>query len=113
MTSASRRPAGARGGELTTTEISVAGANCPWCFNETIDLLRREPGVVSVDATIAGQCLRVVHRDVAIERLVTGVRAPPHAADTYYRSNVLHAVAGRAADLNCLHRHATGPGATS
>jgi hypothetical protein len=113
MTSASQRPAGARGSELTTTEISVAGANCPWCFNETIDLLRREPGVVSVDATIAGQCLRVAHYDVAIERLVTVVRGHLHADETSSAEHVMGAVDPRVADLHCMHRHATGPGASS
>ena len=112
MASASRSAA-ARGGELTTTEIAVAGANCPWCFNETIDLLRHEPGVVSVDATIAGQCLRIAHRDVAIERLVTIVRGHLHADDTSSAEHVMAAVDPRLADLNCMHGNAHRPGSTS
>ena len=47
--------------EAVTTELTVAGANCPWCFNETVELLRREPGVVSVDASMGGQCIRITH----------------------------------------------------
>lgn len=41
-----------------TTEIEVAGVNCPWCLNETLGVLRHQPGVVWVDASMSGQCLR-------------------------------------------------------
>jgi hypothetical protein len=95
--------------ETTTTEISVEGANCPWCFNDTLDVLRSEPGVVSAAASIAGQCLRVEHRDVPIDRLLAVVRGSLHADDTTSTEHVMIAIDPHVADLHCTHRHTTEP----
>ncbi|MGE3447799.1 MAG: hypothetical protein AB7H92_09500 [Microbacteriaceae bacterium] len=99
-------------GETVTTEISIAGANCPWCFNDTLDRLRHEPGVVSVVASIAGQCLRVEHRGVAIDRLLAVVRGRLHADDTTSTEHVMVAIDPHVADLHCTHRHSTNPDRT-
>jgi hypothetical protein len=93
--------------ETATTEISVVGANCPWCFNDTLDVLRREPGVVSVVASIAGQCLSVEHHDVAIERLLAVIRGSLHGDDTTSVEHVMVAIDPHVADLHCTHRHST------
>lgn len=95
-------------GETATTEISVVGANCPWCFNDTIDVLRREPGVVSVDASMAGQCVRVEHHDVAIDRLITVIRGRLHADGTSSTEHVMVAIDPHVAELHCTH-HASNP----
>lgn len=89
-----------------TTEISIAGANCPWCFNETIDLLRHEPGVVAVQATITGQCLRIDHHDVDLDRLIGIMRDRLHADDTSSAEHVMVAVDPRVAELHCTHSRA-------
>jgi hypothetical protein len=94
-------------GETATTEISVAGANCPWCFNDTLDRLRSEPGVVSVAASIAGQCLRVEHDHVPIDRLLAVVRGSLHADDLTSTEHVMIAIDPHVADLHCTHRHTT------
>ncbi len=94
-------------GKSVTTEISLGGANCPWCFNDTVDVLRREPGVVSVVASIAGQCMRVEHHDVAIDRLLAVVRGSLHADDTTSTEHVMVALDPHVADLHCTHRGAT------
>ena len=95
-------------GETATTEISIAGANCPWCFNETLDVLRREPGVVSVAASLAGQCLSVEHHGVAIDRLLAVVRGSLHADATSSAEHVMVTVDPHVADLHCTH-HASTP----
>lgn len=97
--------------ETARTEISIAGANCPWCFNDTLDVLRHEPGVVSVVASIAGQCLRVEHRGVAIDRLLAVVRGSLHADDTSSTEHVMVTVDPHVADLHCTH-HARNPDRT-
>ena len=89
-----------------TTEITVVGANCPWCFNETVDLLRHEPGVVSVDGSITEQCLRVDHHDVAIERLLDVVRGHLHADDTSSAEHIMVTVDPHVAEPHCAHHHA-------
>jgi hypothetical protein len=94
-------------GETATTEISIAGANCPWCFNDTLDDLRHEPGVVSVVASIAGQCLRVEHHGVAIDRLLAVVRGRLHADDITPTEHVMVAIDPHVAELHCTHRQST------
>jgi hypothetical protein len=100
------------GGGMTettsTTEITIVGANCPWCLDETLDLLRREPGVVSVDANIADECLRVRHRDVAVDRLLAVIRGHLLADDTSSAEHVMVEIDPAVADLHCTHhrRHA-------
>jgi hypothetical protein len=89
--------------DAVTTEISVVGANCPWCFNETVELLRGEPGVVSVSASIADSCMRIDHRGVATERLLGVVRGHLHADDATSAEHLMVAVDPRVAELHCAH----------
>lgn len=91
-----------------TTEISVAGANCPWCFNDTLAVLRDEPGVVAVEGSIAGQCIVVDHRDVTVDRLLDVVRGELHADETSPTEHVMVAVDPTVADLHCTHRRSGG-----
>lgn len=90
---------------VTTTEIAVAGANCPWCFSDTVDLLRSEPGVVSVRGSIAGECIRVDHERVDVDRLIAVVRRNLHADDVSPTSaeHVMVEVDARIAELRCTH----------
>jgi hypothetical protein len=88
----------------TVTEIAVVGANCPWCLNETIDLLRDEPGVVAVDSDMTDQCLRVRHRGVALDRLLEVVRGHLHAQALASTERVMVEVDPEIAALHCTHR---------
>jgi hypothetical protein len=87
----------------TVTEITLGGANCPSCFNETLELLRHEPGVVGVDANIGTQCLRIRHHDVAVERLLDVIRVHLHADDTSTNEHLMLEVDPRVAELHCAH----------
>lgn len=89
--------------DLTDTEITVAGANCPQCLNETLDLLRAEPGVIGVHASITGQCLRVRHRGVDADRLLAVIRGHLHADDMSSVERVMVAVDPAVAELHCTH----------
>ncbi len=87
------------------TEFDIAGANCPWCFRETVQALRDEPGVDAVHGSITGQCLGVEHRDADVDRLLSVIREHLHA-DAVSESNpehVLVRVDPRVADLQCTH----------
>lgn len=92
-------------GEVITTEISVAGANCPWCFNETIDSLRAEPGVVAVVGSITERCLRIAHSGVDTDLLVAVVKTNLHGEEIASTEHVMVAVDAHAADLHCTHGH--------
>ena len=87
----------------TTTEITLGGANCPSCFNETIELLRGEHDVIAVDANIGTQCLRVRHRDVAVDRLLEVIRGHLHADDTSTTEHVMVEIHPLVVDLRCSH----------
>jgi hypothetical protein len=88
----------------TITEISIAGANCPWCLDETVDRLRREPGVAAVDSHIGRQCLRVHHQGVAVDRLLAMIRGHLHADDMSSAEHVMVEIDPRVADLHWTHR---------
>jgi hypothetical protein len=87
----------------TTTEITITGANCPWCFNDTIDLLRAQPGIVDVQATMSGQCLRIEHDGLAVDDLTALVRHHLHAADTSSNEAVMVEIDPHVAALHCSH----------
>lgn len=96
----------------TTTEISIPGANCPWCLNETVEVLRAEPGVTSVATSITGQCLRVEHTAVGTDHLLEVVRRHLHADDTSSAEHVMVEVEPALADHHCRRHsaHAHGEG---
>ena len=43
------------------TSVRIDGANCPTCFNETIDALSHLDGVHRVHGSFAGPCLEIDH----------------------------------------------------
>lgn len=89
---------------VTTTEITVPGANCSWCLNETLDLLRAEPGVSAAVADIGRQCLIIDHDDIAVDRLLAVIRGHLHAEDMTSAERVMVAVDPHVAELRCTHR---------
>lgn len=91
--------------DATTTEIDIAGANCPWCFNETLDRLRAEPGVVDARASMRGQCLRIEHRGLPTQALVDLVRRHLHGAALSSSEPVMVEIDAHEAALHCTHGH--------
>lgn len=90
---------------VVTTEIDVTGANCPFCFNETMDRLRVEPGVVAVHGSTAEQCFRIDHDGVELDRLVSLVRQHLHGDDVSSDEHVMVEVDPRVAEQHCTHGH--------
>lgn len=54
------------------TSLTIPGANCPTCFNETVDAVRTIDGVRSVTGSFAAACISIEHEDVSLDTL-TGV----------------------------------------
>ena len=91
--------------DRSTTEITVVGANCSWCFNETLDSLRREPGVVQATGSMTGQCLKIDHNNgVDVDRLMILVRQHLHGVGRSSADYVMVEVEPRVAELHCSHR---------
>ena len=86
-----------------TLEISIVGANCPLCLNETLDALRRVPGIETASASITDQCLRVSHRAVPLDELLGVVRRHLYADVVESSEHVMVEVDPRVAELNCHH----------
>ena len=95
-----------------TTEISVEGANCGLCFNETSRALKAQAGVTAVNASIAGQCFRVDH-DGGIDaaRLLAVVSEQLHGDDVSSSEHTMVAVDAKIVAMGCTHgHHAPAPG---
>lgn len=88
---------------VTVTELTVSGANCPWCFNETLDVLRRQPGVRHVQGSITEQWLLVEHNGPEAV-LVELVRRYLHADDTSSAEHMMVEVDPHIACDRCGHR---------
>ena len=64
------------------TTLRIDGANCPTCFNDTLDDLARLNGVRSVHGSVAGPCIEVDH-DVALEVITDAVRNRLHGIEMF------------------------------
>jgi|EP01041_Mallomonas_annulata_P020165 copper chaperone CopZ len=64
------------------TSLRIEGANCPTCFNETLDALGRLDGVRSVRGSLAGPCIEVDH-DVEIEVITGLIRDRLHGIEMF------------------------------
>lgn len=90
--------------ERVVTQVVLGGANCPWCLNETLERLRHEPGVCSVEASAAGQCVRIEHAGLSDERLLDVIRGHLRGSVTWSTEQVMVEVEPRVASLHCTHR---------
>ena len=55
------------------TSVRIDGANCPTCFNETIEALAHLDGVRHVHGSFAGPCLEIDH-DIPLETINSTIR---------------------------------------
>ncbi len=55
------------------TSVRIDGANCPTCFNETLEALAHLDGVRHVHGSFAGPCLEIDH-DIPLETINSTIR---------------------------------------
>jgi len=94
------------------TEIKVAGANCPWCLNAAIEILRQVHGVRSVHSSMTEECIQVVHEDVPIDTLLDSLRSILRGVEGSSYESQMVPVDPQPAVLRCGHATAsagTGP----
>ena len=89
--------------ETTANEIRIAGANCPWCFNESLERLRAYPGVIDARASMGGECLRIDHHGIPVDELLVLVRRHLHGADLSSAESVMVQVDAQEAAIHCPH----------
>lgn len=64
------------------TSVRIDGANCPTCFNETIDALARLDGVHRVQGSFAGPCIEIDH-DGVLAAIDSTIRSRLHGVEMY------------------------------
>ena len=64
------------------TSLRIEGANCPTCFNETLDALGRLDGVRSVRGSVAGPWIEIDH-DLALEAITGLIRERLHGIEMF------------------------------
>ena len=94
------------------TTLRIDGANCPTCFNETLDDLARLDGVRSVHGSLAGPCIEVDH-DVALETVTGAIRNRLHGIEMFSNEVRMVPVEPVAMSTACTHHRAAEPGATT
>jgi regulator of cell morphogenesis and NO signaling len=94
------------------TSLRIDGANCPTCFNETLEDLARLDGVRSVHGSVAGPCIEVDH-DVALETITGAIRNRLHGIEMF--SNEIRMVPLEPVPLTttCTHHQRAEPEATT
>ncbi len=65
------------------TSLHIDGANCPTCFNETLDDLAELDGVREVHGSFAGPCIDVEHDGDALDAITAAVRNRMHGIEMF------------------------------
>jgi hypothetical protein len=86
------------------TTLTVEQANCPICFNETLDDLRRIDGVRAVCGSTTGPCIEIDHDDVALDVITATVRDHLHGVAMYANEIQMVPVDPIAEAIGCVHR---------
>ncbi len=84
-------------------EISVVGADCPWCLNRTLDQLRDVTGVTGVHASMTGTCIEVAHLDADVPSLLAVVRSCLRGTASSSNEMEMVAIDPQPSDLGCAH----------
>jgi regulator of cell morphogenesis and NO signaling len=93
------------------TTLRIDGANCPTCFNETLDDLARLDGVRSVHGSLAGPCIEIDHDvEVGFETIAGAVRNRLHGVEMFANEIRMVPLEPVATSTCSHHRHvASGP----
>jgi regulator of cell morphogenesis and NO signaling len=87
------------------TSLRIDGANCPTCFNETLDDLARLDGVRGVHGSLAGPCIEVDH-DVELETITGAIRNRLHGVEMFANEVRMVPLEPVAMSTTCTHhRH--------
>ena len=90
------------------TSLRIAGANCPICFNKTLDDLAHIDGVRAVHGSLGGPCIEVDHDDVALDVITGTIRDRLHGIEMFSNEIVMMPLAPVAIPA-CTHHRADQP----
>jgi regulator of cell morphogenesis and NO signaling len=90
------------------TTLRIDGANCPTCFNQTLDDLADLDGVHSVHGSFAGPCIEVDH-DVALDAVTGAIRNRLHGVEMFANEIRMVPLEPVAMSTTCTHPRPGGP----
>ncbi len=92
------------------TSVRIEGANCPVCFNETLDALAQLDGVRRVHGSFAGPCIEIDH-DIALETIDSTIRGCLHGVEMFANEIRMVPLDPVPLTTSCAHHHpeATAP----
>jgi regulator of cell morphogenesis and NO signaling len=64
------------------TSVRIEGANCPTCFNETLEALAELDGVRRVHGSLAGSCIEIDH-ETPLNEISTTIRGRLHGVEMF------------------------------
>jgi regulator of cell morphogenesis and NO signaling len=90
------------------TTLRIDGANCPTCFNQTLDDLADLDGVRSVHGSFAGPCIEVDH-DIALDAITGAVRNRLHGIEMFANEIRMVPLEPVTISTTCTHHRHAGP----
>lgn len=94
------------------TSLRIEGANCPTCFNETVEDLARLDGVRSVHGSFAGPCIEVDH-DAALETITGAIRNRLHGIEMFGNEIRMVPLEPVTLTTTCMHHPPDEPDAST
>ena len=97
------------------TSLRIEGANCPTCFNETLDALAQLDGVRRVHGSFAGPCIEIDH-DIALDMIDRAIRSRLHGVEMFANEIRMVPLDPVPLTTTCAHHHSevagphAGPG---
>jgi regulator of cell morphogenesis and NO signaling len=91
------------------TSFRIDGANCPTCFNETLDDLAHIEGVRAVHGSFVGPCIEVDHDDVALEVITGTIRNRLHGVEMFANEIRMVPLEPTALSAPCAHHRGAEP----
>ncbi len=85
------------------TSIVVKGANCPNCFNETLENLNNLDVVQSVHGSFSGPCIEVEHSEGALDLINKTIREGLHGIELYADEAQMVNLEPVALSISCTH----------
>jgi regulator of cell morphogenesis and NO signaling len=94
------------------TTLRIDGANCPTCFNQTLDDLVRLDGVRSVHGSVAGPCIEIDH-EVELEVITGAIRNRLHGIEMFANEIRMVPLEPMLLSTTCTHRRPVEPESTA
>jgi regulator of cell morphogenesis and NO signaling len=94
------------------TALRIDGANCPTCFNETLDDLTRLDGVRHVQGSIAAPCIEIDH-EIELEVIIGAIRNRLHGIEMFANEIRMVPVEPVVLTTTCTHHGHVEPGSAA